>query len=52
MFSLNAMYVQLLKERLTKAVIESYISKSVLANVLVQASGFFLLLLIFAFSWK
>jgi len=50
MFSFNAIYVQLLKERLTKVVTESYISKSMFANVLVQASGFFLLL--YAFSQK
>ena len=50
MFSFDAIYIQLLKERRTNVVTESYISISMFVNVLAKASDFFVLL--FSFSWK
>ena len=52
MFSFIAIYwyIQLLMERLTNAVPDSYISVSMFVNVLAKAWYFFLLL--FPFSWK
>ena len=52
MLSFNAIYryIQLLMERLTNAIPESYISINMFVNVLAKAWDFFLLL--FPFSWK
>ena len=50
MFSSDAIYIQLSKERLTNVVTESYISIGMFVNVLAKASDFFLLL--FPVSWK